>query len=357
MDKRKLRAAVIGCGRIGAYTRPELKNLQIKGIHPINHAEAIKANKGLELVAICDINLENLHRASLEHNISSCYKDYKALIAKEEPEIISIATRTPGRCELIEFAVNNGVKGIYIEKPISNSMEDCVKALGLVTKHRVKIAYGTVRRYMDAFRTCKSLVDEGQIGNLVQVSVGIGTAPLLWSHPHSVDTMLYFSGAKEFEFVQACCMFEEHYVESAIVIEEDPVVETAFIKFKNGVSGLITQGAGNDVILSGSKGTILIGGDGSFLQLRKKSDIGSFFEAAIEIKCEPEMSGTQRAFYELEKAIKFDKAVSIDARDILLAQEILFSIAYSGMLSGRKIFPTKLPGGFTVLGKFNGFSA
>ena len=357
MDNRKLTVGLIGCGRIGAYTRSELNDSTRQGAYPVNHAEAIKANSGLELVALCDLNSENLQRAAGMFNITNCYHDYRDLINQVKPDIISVATRTPGRCDILNFSIISGVKGIYIEKPLSTNQESCVETLNLVRQYGTKIAYGTVRRYMDAFRLCKKMVADGVIGELVQISVSIGSTLLMWSHPHSVDIMTYFSNAKTFDFVQASCLFREKYQGNENAIECDPVVQSAFIQFSNGISGLITQGGGNDVVLYGKSGTILIAGDGAFIQLRKRDQAGPYFNEVVHVDCEAIMSGAQRSFNELELAIKNNEPLSIDPDEIELSQEILLAIAYSGLLNGKKVRQGNLPRGFTVHGKFGDLTA
>lgn len=55
-----MRAALIGCGRIGAHTPERLRQTIPAGWLPVSHAEAMLANPGLELVAVCDVNRPQL---------------------------------------------------------------------------------------------------------------------------------------------------------------------------------------------------------------------------------------------------------------------------------------------------------
>lgn len=57
----KLRTALIGCGRIGAFTSSELKKSFPVGWLPYNHLDSILLNKDLfDLVGFCDIKTTNL---------------------------------------------------------------------------------------------------------------------------------------------------------------------------------------------------------------------------------------------------------------------------------------------------------
>ena len=349
---KQLNAAVIGCGRIGTFTRPELRASLPKGNLPVNHAEAILANKGLSLVALCDVNAANLMRASADYGVAQCFDDYRTLIKETRPDIVSIATRTLGRCDILRFAAENGVKGVHLEKPISTNMEECREALGLVKRNHMHLTYGTIRRFMDIYQRAKEMLDAGEIGNLVQVSLELGRTLLLWNHPHSIDMMIYFSGSNEIEYVQGNCILKNPLPDNPLVIDDDPLVESAMIKFTNGVTGLITSRAGGNVTLCGTDGNLIIAADGSWLELQKRAGKGPYFLETSRVYVEPEMSGTQRAFFQLMNAIQEGATLSITPEEIETSQEIMLGIAYSSLHGGRRIAVSELPANFTVTGKF-----
>jgi len=348
----KLKAAVIGCGRIGTYTRPELRISLPEGSLPVNHAEAILANKRLQLIALCDINAENMIRASKTYGITQCFSDYRELILDVKPDIVSIATRTLGRCDILKFAAENGVKGIHLEKPISTNLSECNEAIGLAKRNNMYLTYGTVRRFMDVYRRAKTMLDEGEIGDLVQVSVEMGKTLLLWNHPHSIDMMIFFSECDEVEYVQGNCIFKKSPAGNPLVIDDDPLVESALIKFKNGVSGLITSGAGGNVTLYGTDGNLIIAADGSWLELQKRVDKSPYFLGVSRLNVKAEMSGTQRAFFELFSAIQSGVPLSITPEEIEISQRALLAIAFSSFHDGRRVEISEIPPEFTVTGRF-----
>ena len=57
-------AAVIGCGRMGAFTSEGVRKFAPECWFPLAHAEAIEAADGLDLVALCDPSEEGLARAA-----------------------------------------------------------------------------------------------------------------------------------------------------------------------------------------------------------------------------------------------------------------------------------------------------
>ncbi|MGG2383218.1 hypothetical protein, partial [Salmonella enterica] len=65
----KPRVAIIGTGRIGAESSKRFIGLIPDGYLPISHAESIKSIDRLELVAICDQNLELLRQQQYFYNV------------------------------------------------------------------------------------------------------------------------------------------------------------------------------------------------------------------------------------------------------------------------------------------------
>jgi predicted dehydrogenase len=355
--KDLLTVGIVGCGRIGANTPKKFRENAPKGWIPISHAEAIKSNKHLNLIALCDINEERLLEASKKYKVDRIYTDYKSLILEIKPDILSIATRTADRCNIIEFASEQGIKGIHAEKPLSRNMEECNRALNAVKRNGVKLTYGTTRRFMDIYRKAKMLINSGEIGDIIQISIENGRTTLMWNHPHSVDLLLFFSNCLEVEYVQANCIIDFSSIKGNL-IDDDPIIENAFVKFKNGVSGLITSLSGMNTRISGTLGTLTIFADGSWIEIHKKKVNNVPYHLKIKtIHPKSKMSGTQQAFNELEHAVKEGKELSIKSEEIALAQKILFSFALSSIMGGRRITLSELDDYFTITGRFGSMYA
>ena len=112
-----LKAAVIGCGRIGAWTKKQAGDPTPASYYPTNHCAAVRGVAGVRLTAVCDVNPDAAKQAAKFHRVENIYTDYKKMVRDQRPDIISIATRMPGRSEIIVFAAGHGVKAMHIEKP------------------------------------------------------------------------------------------------------------------------------------------------------------------------------------------------------------------------------------------------
>lgn len=350
-SNRKLKVGLIGCGRMGAKTSNRLRMALPPGWLPLNHAEAIGSMRNLELVALCDIDPQKVEWAATTYDVDNCYSDYKALIAEIRPDILSIATRTEGRAEIVKFAVENGIRGIHVEKPFSRNMAECKCALKLVSQKGVRISYGTYRRYMDIYREARRIVESGEIGEPLEIAVDHGKTMLMWNHPHSVDLLMYFSGCLEVEYVQATCLIEPGAVNGPTV-DDDPIVENAFIKFNNGVNGLITSASGMNTRISCSQGSLTVGADGSWIDIEKKDKTSNpSCHSTKRFRVSPAMSGTQRAFSEVAGSFSEGAGLSMNWEEIMVGQKLLLGIAYSSVCHGKRTDLSDLDDDFTVTGR------
>ena len=347
----KLRVALVGCGRIGALTPPHVRAACPPGWLPLNHAEAITTTPGLELVAVCDTDATRAEATAKEFGASQWFTDYRKLIEEVRPDLLSIATRTAGRCDIIEFAAAHGVRGIHAEKPIGRSRAECQRALRAVAAHGVKLSYGTTRRYMDSYREAKRLFGEGSFGALQQTTLEFGHSALLWTHPHSIDLAVFFSGAREVEFVQATCAIPPEAI-AGHVVDADPKVDNAFIQFTNGVRATLTCAGGLHTHLAGEHGILTVGADGSWLESNRKATPDAAYPLTHE-RWQPlaTSSGTQRAFSELASTVRTDGALGITTDEIALGCDIIFAIVWSSLQGGRRVKLAEVPADLTISGR------
>jgi predicted dehydrogenase len=340
---KPLKVALVGCGRMGSFTRPELRQSLPPGWLPLSHAEAIVATPGLQLDSVCDTNKDNLERACRAFGVRG-YAGFEEQFAETKPDIVAVATRSRERGPIIMGALGAKVSGLHCEKPLATSMQGCRSLLGAMRDKNVPFTYGTTRRFMDVFRQAHAMVTAGDIGQLREIEIRFGRTLLLWNHPHSVDLMLFFAGSHSVGSVRAR-ISQLSQVSDPTTLEDDPIVEEATVLFDNGVIGRIVGEGGMCVALIGSEGVIAIGEDGRWLErsTRGRTD---------RIDANPTMSGTARAFLELKQAIRKQALTSITAEDVEIGTAILLAIAASGLRGGTALNPRSVNPEFTIQGRF-----
>lgn len=336
---------------MGAEPSKRLEGKVPDGWLPISHAEAIQHISGLNLCALCDNNESKLKKLSNYYNVENIYTDYRHLINDIKPDFLCIATRTEGRTDIIRYACNNGVKIIYFEKPVSRSIADCKDTLNIAAKKNVVLGYGVNRRYHASYRKAKDIIKSGAVGELREILVEHGKGSLYWSHPHSVDLILFFSETTELEYLQGTCSFTNGYTPSNLMkIDNDPLIENAFFSFKNGIKASINQVVGLNTRLTCTKGIVTIYSDGSFIEVHKFKANG-YLALPEFINVGITKSATVTAFNELLNTFYLKGNGSIKPSEITTGMIMLNGIVYSSHHGGIRVLPEKVPADMVITGR------
>lgn len=348
-----LKAAVIGLGRMGAEPSTRLEGKVSDGWLPISHVEAIQSTEGLDLVALCDNDVERLKKLSNHYGVHNTYLNFNHLIDDIQPDFLCIATRTLGRAEIIQYACQNNVKVIYTEKPISRSIFDSRQVLNHVINNDVILGYGVNRRYHAAYRKAKQILESGELGELREIIVEHGRASLLWTHPHSVDIILFFADTTDIDYIQGTCDFQNaNGSVNTTLIDDDPIIENAFFQFSNGVKATINQTGGNNVRLACTKGILTIYSDGFYIEKITGTAITPFYFNEVEIiKTQSLRSATVTAFKELKDAVISKQQLPISLQEIEMGMLMLFGLVYSSLKDGKRIKPQNVPEHMVITGK------
>jgi len=349
-----LRMAVIGCGRMGADFGVDRSGMPA-GWLPVSHAGAAKAVYEIALVALCDPDSERLNTAAAQFNVTATYTDAEDMLRQESPDLVAIATRMPGRIETILAAIEYGARGLHIEKPLGRSLAECRPALTAAKDNGTKLSYGTTRRFMDAYRQARDMVVSGAVGKLQHIAIEHGSDLLMWGHPHSTDLMIFFAQCPTATHVLADLEIDPANV-TGKVIDTDPRVTMASVRFENGITASISPTAGLNTRLTGQDGVLAIEADGTTLTHYRRDPNTGYLTNVEHIDPQPEMSGTVRALKELAAAVREDGPSPMDPDDIEAGLRLLFSFAKSAV-ENRSIDPAKLDESFTVTGRFGDLTA
>jgi len=355
----KLKAAIVGLGRMGAEPTSRLNGMLPNGWDPISHAEAIKSIKDLELVALCDKDDARNKRFSELYSVKSTYTDYKDLINEAKPDILSIATRTDVKAEIINYALEHGVKGFYVEKPLSRSVKECREVLSKIEKASAKLVYGTQRRGMHIFRKVQELCASQVYGDVKHISFEYGRNQLLWSAPHITDMIVLYANSIDVEYISALCSFNEgSYDSNSLFVDTDPWVENAYIKFTNGVTCNIIPNEGNNLRIQLSKAIIAINGDGYSIDINTEHKIKGRFHKLEQQYGEVVKSGTQMLFEDLTNAVLNSTSIKyVKAEEILCGTKLLSGIVESALKGGKKVNFKDVRDDLVITGRFGNLYA
>jgi scyllo-inositol 2-dehydrogenase (NAD+) len=346
-----LRAAVIGCGRMGAEPSERLEGLIPPGWIPISHVESFIQAKDVELVALSELDPVRLEWAGEFYHISALFENYNDLLKTVSPDIIGVATRTPEKLNILQAACNCGIKGAYVEKPFANTLQDTRKILDDAKNANVVVSYGVNRRYHSVYRHARDLIRSGEIGDLLEIVIEFGEGPLLWSHPHSVDLMVFLSGQCPIE-AQAELRDSTVVKLSDSIIDSDPVISYAHFWFDGGAHGLIVRGGGCSVRANGTHGSLEILSDGASIYLRKSNgQQKGYFLLHQTIFPVMQRSATVVALEELVKNINGELTESISHDEIYFGMQMLWGCVFSHLQKGIKCRLADMPNDLTITGR------
>ncbi|HPS41108.1 MAG TPA: inositol 2-dehydrogenase [Anaerolineaceae bacterium] len=120
----------------------------------------------VDLVAVADPNEEALNEVSHRYNIQAKYKDYRALLDSKDVEAVVITSPTGTHADVICAAAAAG-KDIFSEKPLSQDLAQCDRAIAAVKQAGVKLQMGFMRRFDPPYAAAKRKILEGVIGKPV----------------------------------------------------------------------------------------------------------------------------------------------------------------------------------------------
>jgi predicted dehydrogenase len=184
---KKIQCAVIGCGRIGCSFDDSTKNNVI-----MTHAGSYYYNTKTNLVALCDVDKIKLKKYGRKYSVSKLFDNPNELFENMDLDCVSICTHANSHLELVKIAAKNGIKAIFLEKPISNSISNSLQIIEICKKNKIKLLIDHQRRFDPFFINLKKFVNN-KIGKIQTVNIIYGGG-IVNTGTHIIDLLRYFFG-------------------------------------------------------------------------------------------------------------------------------------------------------------------
>ena len=159
------RAAVIGCGRIGCGFDDDPRRTTVG-----THAGAYRRVPRVELVALADIDDGKLARYGAKFGVEGRYTDHRTLLAHEKPDIVSICTWADSHRAIVEDAVRAGVRAVFCEKPIADTLASARAMQQLCDAAGVALLVNHRRRFDAYHRDIAAFLAGGGVGRIQHVT-------------------------------------------------------------------------------------------------------------------------------------------------------------------------------------------
>ena len=129
-------------------------------------ASFVEDAKDAQLVAVADLVGENLEDAKSVYSNINVYSDHLKMIEAENLDVLIIATAPKFRLPIVTDAAQKGVKAIYMEKPIANTLAEADKMISLCKENGVELSIGHQRRWNPNYVNIKNAIKNGDLGNV-----------------------------------------------------------------------------------------------------------------------------------------------------------------------------------------------
>ena len=192
MAKASYRVAIIGTGRMGGLMEDETP-LTNRFDKPYAHFSAYQAIEQTEVVAVANRGADRMAHFARRFGVDNTYLDYRQMIEKERPDIVSVTTPSFARAEPIIFAAENGVRGIYSEKGLCASLEEADRIADACRRNNVAFNWGAMRRHHDGYKRLRDAIARGDIGQPLFATL-YQLTDLIKHHPHTIDAVQMLLG-------------------------------------------------------------------------------------------------------------------------------------------------------------------
>jgi len=124
---------------------------------------------GCQIVAVADAHEAGRAKAAQRLEAPQAFADYREMLDKAKPEVVSICPRwVDQHRDMVVECAHRGIH-MYMEKPMCRTLAEADQMVAACEKNNVKLAIAYVTRYSPTLQMVKSLLDSGQIGELVEI--------------------------------------------------------------------------------------------------------------------------------------------------------------------------------------------
>lgn len=141
--------------------------------------------EGVEIVGLCDEQPERMQDAIKKFGISQdrVFTDVHACLETTKPDLVILCPAAARHGEYVELVAPYNVH-VIVEKPMAASLEEADRMIAAMEKTGKKLAINWPLAWYPPHVTSKRLIDEGVIGDVIEVHFYDGNRGPLW---HGAD--------------------------------------------------------------------------------------------------------------------------------------------------------------------------
>jgi predicted dehydrogenase len=159
-----------------------------------------KAVENVEIVAVADEDEKGRAAAAQRLGAKNAYADYRQMLEKERPQIVSVADRWLDAHRDMVVACARAGASIFLEKPMCRTLAEADEMVRECEMRHVKLAIAHQTRYSPRLARLRELIADGRLGDLLELrgrgkeDARGGGQDLMVLGTHIMDLMRFTAG-------------------------------------------------------------------------------------------------------------------------------------------------------------------
>jgi predicted dehydrogenase len=129
------------------------------------HLPGLRRVPNVEVVSICDTNIERARAAAVSNGVGRVYTDWKEMISNGSLDGVTIATPNTFHAEMAVAALESGLH-VFCEKPMATKLTDGEAMVAAANRIGKVLAINMQTREVPAVEWMRKAVQSGKLGNV-----------------------------------------------------------------------------------------------------------------------------------------------------------------------------------------------
>jgi predicted dehydrogenase len=159
-----------------------------------------QAFDNVQILAVADADEKGRAAAQQRLKSKNAYADYRQMLKKERPHIVSVATRFLDQHRDMVVACAEAGASILLEKPMCRTLAEADDMVMACEKHHVKLAIAHQTRYSPRLQRVREAITAGLVGDVLEMrgrgkeDSRAGAQDLMVLGTHIMDLMRFLAG-------------------------------------------------------------------------------------------------------------------------------------------------------------------
>ena len=162
----------------------------------------------VEIVAVADPDTQGRAAAAKRLGAKAAYADYREMLEKEKPQVVSVADRFLDLHRDMVVACARAGASVFLEKPMARTLAEADEMVKACETHHVKLAIAHQTRYSPRIARVKELIASGRLGDILELrgrgkeDKRGGGEDLMTLGTHVLDLMRFLAGDARWAFAK-----------------------------------------------------------------------------------------------------------------------------------------------------------